>query len=113
MISISASIGVAIYPQDEADADTLLRHADQAMYLAKQAGRNRFHWFDIAHDRQAQTSQQMLTRLREALRTDELCLHYQPKVNMRSGEVIGMDCLVAVAASATRVAATTGLPAFS
>lgn len=94
MISISASIGVAIYPQDEADADTLLRHADQAMYLAKQAGRNRFHWFDIAHDRQAQTSQQMLTRLREALRTDELCLHYQPKVNMRSGEVIGMEALL-------------------
>lgn len=93
-ISISASIGVAIYPLDDADADTLLRHADQAMYLAKQAGRNRFHWFDVAHDRQAQTSQQTLARIREALRGDELRLHYQPKVNMRSGQVVGMEALL-------------------
>ncbi|TBR15674.1 MAG: EAL domain-containing protein [Rugosibacter sp.] len=93
-ISISASIGVAIYPLDEVDADTLLRHADQAMYLAKQAGRNRFHWFDVAHDRQAQTSQQTLARIREALQSDELCLHYQPKVNMRSGKVVGMEALL-------------------
>ncbi|MES2236396.1 MAG: EAL domain-containing protein, partial [Pseudomonadota bacterium] len=93
-ISISASIGVAIYPLDEADADTLLRHADQAMYLAKQAGRNRFHWFDVANDRQAQTSQQTLARIREALQDDELCLHYQPKVNMRNGDIVGMEALL-------------------
>ncbi len=93
-ISISASIGVAIYPLDEADADTLLRHADQAMYLAKQAGRNRFHWFDVANDRHAQTSQQTLARIREALQNDELCLHYQPKVNMRNGNIVGMEALL-------------------
>ncbi|MDO8315149.1 MAG: EAL domain-containing protein [Rugosibacter sp.] len=93
-ISISASIGVALYPLDEADADTLLRHADQAMYLAKQAGRNRFHWFDVANDRQAQTSQQALARVREALQNDELCLHYQPKVNMRTGDIVGMEALL-------------------
>jgi diguanylate cyclase (GGDEF)-like protein/PAS domain S-box-containing protein len=73
-ISISASIGVAIYPLDDADADTLLRHADQAMYLAKQAGRNRFHCFDVAYDRQAQTTQQTLTRVRAALHGNELRL---------------------------------------
>jgi diguanylate cyclase (GGDEF)-like protein/PAS domain S-box-containing protein len=93
-ISISASIGVAIYPLDDADADTLLRHADQAMYLAKQAGRNRIHWFDVAHDRQAQTAQQTQARVREALRGNELRLYYQPKVNMRSGEVVGMEALL-------------------
>ncbi len=93
-ISISASIGVAIYPLDDADADTLLRHADQAMYLAKQAGRNRFHCFDVAHDRQAQTAQKTLARVREALRGNELRLHYQPKVNMRSGKVVGMEALL-------------------
>ncbi len=93
-IDISASIGVAIYPLDEVDADTLLRHADQAMYLAKQAGRNRVHWFDVAHDRQTQTSQQMLSSIREALQDNELCLYYQPKVNMRSGKVVGMEALL-------------------
>jgi diguanylate cyclase (GGDEF)-like protein/PAS domain S-box-containing protein len=93
-IDISASIGVAVYPLDDADADTLLRHADQAMYLAKQAGRNRIHWFDVAHDRQAQESHQMLSRVREALQNNELTLYYQPKLNMRSGEVVGMEALL-------------------
>ena len=93
-INISASIGVAIYPMDDADADTLLRHADQAMYLAKQAGRNRFHWFDVAHDRQTQTVQKTLTNVREALYSNQLCLYYQPKVNIRSGEIIGMEALL-------------------
>ena len=93
-INISASIGVAIYPMDDADVDTLLRHADQAMYLAKQAGRNRFHWFDVVYDQQAQTVQQTLANVREALLGNELCLHYQPKVNMRSGEIIGMEALL-------------------
>jgi diguanylate cyclase (GGDEF)-like protein len=49
-VQVSASIGVTFYPQDDVDADALVRHADQAMYLAKQAGKNRYHLFDIAHD---------------------------------------------------------------
>ncbi len=93
-IELSASIGVAVYPLDDADADTLLRHADQAMYLAKQAGRSTIHWFDVAHDRQAQASHQILTRVRAALQDKELTLYYQPKLNMRSGAVVGMEALL-------------------
>lgn len=93
-INISASIGVAIYPMDNADADTLMRHADQAMYLAKQAGRNRFHWFDVAHDQRTQTTQQTLASIRNALHDNQLCLHYQPKVDMRSGSIVGMEALL-------------------
>ena len=93
-IRISASIGVTIYPVEDGDADTLLRHADQAMYQAKQAGRNRYDFFDIANDRQVQVSQQTLAELRQALRNNELVLSYQPKVNMRRGEVVGMEALL-------------------
>ena len=50
VIQVSASIGVTLYPEDAADADKLIRHADQAMYVAKQAGKNRYHLFDIAQD---------------------------------------------------------------
>jgi diguanylate cyclase (GGDEF)-like protein len=50
VLQISASIGVTVYPQDGVDADQLMRHADQAMYIAKQAGKNRYHLFDTALD---------------------------------------------------------------
>jgi diguanylate cyclase (GGDEF)-like protein len=48
VLNVSASIGVTVYPQDDADADLLMRHADQAMYQAKQTGKNRYHFFDIS-----------------------------------------------------------------
>jgi diguanylate cyclase (GGDEF)-like protein/PAS domain S-box-containing protein len=93
-IQVSASIGVALYPFDEADPDTLLRHADQAMYQAKQAGRNRYHLFDAEHNQQIQNRHLQLERLRQAMQQGELVLYYQPKVNMRSGRVIGMEALL-------------------
>ena len=93
-ISVSASIGVAVYPADDADPDTLLRHADQAMYTAKQSGRNRIHWFDVVHDKQTQASHQTLARVREALDEHELLLHYQPKVDLRTGETAGVEALL-------------------
>ncbi len=93
-ISISASIGVTLYPQDGADADTLLRHADQAMYMAKQAGRNRYHLFDPEHDRRARLRREEIKRIREGLKQGEFELHYQPKVNMRLGRVIGAEALI-------------------
>ena len=93
-ISVSASIGLTVYPFDEADSDTLLRHADQAMYQAKQLGRSRFHLFNVSEDNETQAAQRSLLRLREALRADELVLYYQPKVNLRNGKVIGMEALL-------------------
>ncbi len=91
---LSASLGITVYPFDSADPETLLRHADLAMYQAKQAGRNRFHLFDAEQDQLAHSRRQTLERLREALLGGEFELHYQPKVNLRSGRVIGAEALL-------------------
>ncbi|MFA5371078.1 MAG: EAL domain-containing protein [Sideroxydans sp.] len=93
-IAVSASIGLTVYPFDETDSDTLLRHADQAMYQAKQLGRNRFHLFNVSEDNETQAAHRNILRLREALQADELVLYYQPKVKLRNGNVIGMEALL-------------------
>lgn len=93
-IIVSASIGAVSYPEDHADSDTLLRHADQAMYQAKQGGRNRHYFFDVHHDKEAQTIHQTLARVKQAIACNELNLYYQPKVNMRNGQVLGMEALL-------------------
>ncbi len=93
-IRISASIGIAIYPEDVTDGESLIRHADQAMYIAKQMGRNRMHFFDAAFDQQAQIRSEGLSRVAMALEQGELILYYQPKVNMQSGQVVGMEALI-------------------
>jgi diguanylate cyclase (GGDEF)-like protein/PAS domain S-box-containing protein len=93
-LRVSASIGATIYPKDGADADLLMRHADQAMYLAKQAGKNRYHLFDVAHDTAVKHQREWLDQLRQALVAQEFVLLYQPKVNMRSGRVIGAEALI-------------------
>ncbi len=93
-IHISASIGVTVYPLDEADPDTLLRHADLAMFEAKQAGRSRFEMFNVAQEQQGQNYRQLAQRVQQALDNGEMRLYYQPKVNMRSGEVVGMEALI-------------------
>ncbi len=93
-ISISASIGITLYPQDGSDSDTLLRHADQAMYAAKQAGRNRSHLFDPENDRRARVRREEIGRIRQAMRDGEFVLYYQPKVDMRQGTVFGAEALI-------------------
>ncbi len=93
-ITISASIGSALYPLDDVDADTLLRHADQAMYQAKQRGRNQHQMFDVSLDTQIIASHQTRRNIKNALQENELVLYYQPKVNMRTGVVVGMEALL-------------------
>jgi len=93
-IHIYASIGVTLFPLDNEDAETLLRHADQAMYVAKQSGRNRFHLFDVVRDREVRATHQTVARVRQALRDNELRLDFQPKVNMRDGVVVGFEALL-------------------
>ncbi|MFT6898656.1 MAG: diguanylate cyclase (GGDEF)-like protein/PAS domain S-box-containing protein [Paraglaciecola sp.] len=94
VLQVSASIGVTLYPQDPGDADQLMRHADQAMYVAKQAGKNRFHLFDTAQDNAIRTQGKSISNIRCALNRREFVLHYQPKVNMRTGEVLGVEALI-------------------
>ncbi|MBS0554844.1 MAG: EAL domain-containing protein [Proteobacteria bacterium] len=93
-LQVSASIGVTLYPQDNADADHLMRHADQAMYQAKQAGKNRYHRFDVNHDVAVQTRHESAEHIRQALARHEFVLHYQPKINMKTGRVIGAEALI-------------------
>jgi len=95
IVQVSASIGVAIYPhQGDLDADQLIRQADQAMYQAKLAGRNRVHFFDSAHDQSSSTRYESLNHIRRGLAENEFVLYYQPKVNMRTGQVMGAEALI-------------------
>ena len=91
---ISASLGVTLYPDDDNDPDVLLRHADQAMYTAKQAGGNRYQLFDPDFDRRARSYREIRQRVRGGLMAGEFCLYYQPKVDMRRGAVIGAEALI-------------------
>lgn len=93
-LRVSASVGVTIYPQDNAESDLLLRHADQAMYVAKQAGKNRYHLFDVAQDAAAKHQHEDLDRIRQGLAQNEFVLFFQPKVNMRTGAVMGVEALI-------------------
>jgi len=93
-VEISASAGLTLYPHDKVSADTLLRHADHALYQAKQAGRNRFEFFDVITDTDTSAHYQMLASVTRALKHDELVLHYQPKFNMRSSQVVGFEALL-------------------
>jgi diguanylate cyclase (GGDEF)-like protein/PAS domain S-box-containing protein len=95
VLHVSASVGVTFYPQTESlDADQLLRQADQAMYQAKLAGKNRYHIFDAEQDRSVRGHHESLEHIRRAIHKNEFVLHYQPKVNMRTGEIIGAEALI-------------------
>ncbi len=93
-ITLSASIGVTLFPADDVEADVLLRHADQAMYQAKEAGRNCYKIFDLAQDRETQACQEIFIQLESALKKREFLLYYQPKVDMRHGLVLGSEALI-------------------
>jgi diguanylate cyclase (GGDEF)-like protein len=94
VLQVSASIGVTVYPQDGADSEQLMRHADQAMYQAKQAGKNRYQHFDVAHYVAIKKQHESLDDIRQALERREFVLYYQPKVNMKTGQVFGAEALI-------------------
>ncbi|ADT70559.1 sensory box protein [Pseudoalteromonas sp. SM9913] len=96
VLNVSASIGVTIYPEDNLDAKQLMRHADQAMYIAKQMGKNRYHLFDTSQGDTVKLQQTGISLIREALANNWFVLYYQPKVDMRTGSMIGVEALIRV-----------------
>ncbi len=95
VMSASVSIGLSISgPDENIDGDQLIRQADQAMYQAKQHGKNRYHRFDLEKDSAINIQRKSLEQIKTALDNREFVLYYQPKVNMITGEVIGVEALI-------------------
>ena len=91
---VTASIGVAVYPGDGMEPDQLLKHADIAMYRAKESGRNNFQFYTPVMNERALERLQLEGALRTAIERDEFVLHYQPQVDLRSGQIVGMEALL-------------------
>jgi diguanylate cyclase (GGDEF)-like protein/PAS domain S-box-containing protein len=93
-VTVSASIGVTFYPADNEDGDTLLRHADQAMYIAKQTGKNRYHIYDAIHDQRVRSMHETRRRILHGLEHGDFELYYQPKLELSSNKVVGVEALI-------------------
>ncbi len=93
-LHVTASIGISIYPDDGMDAETLIKHADTAMYHAKDMGRNTYAFFEQEMTDRAIERQSTEASLRLALDRQELVLHYQPQFNLHTGAIVGIEALV-------------------
>jgi diguanylate cyclase (GGDEF)-like protein/PAS domain S-box-containing protein len=93
-LHIGGSIGISVYPADGEDAETLIKNADTAMYHAKERGRNNFQFFTAEMNLKAVERQSLEGSLRRALEREEFLLHYQPKVNLDTGEITGVEALI-------------------
>ena len=93
-LHVRGSLGVSLYPGDGADADELMRAADAAMYHAKEKGRDNFRFFTAELNHAAQRRLALANRLYEALQRGEFVMHYQPKVELRSGRIFGAEALI-------------------
>jgi diguanylate cyclase (GGDEF)-like protein/PAS domain S-box-containing protein len=91
---VTASIGIVLCPDDCQDANTLLKHADLAMYHAKEEGKNGFQYYSASMGALSTERVRIETSLRSALERDELSIHYQAKVDMRTGEIRGAEALL-------------------
>ncbi|MFC3883852.1 putative bifunctional diguanylate cyclase/phosphodiesterase [Bacillus songklensis] len=90
----SPSIGISLYPVDGTDAETLVKAADQAMYSAKERGKNTFHFYTADSHKNHYRKMRLEQGLRKAIDCNELILHYQPQVNIRTGEITGVEALI-------------------
>ena len=93
-IFISTSIGIAFYPEDGNDVETLLRNADAAMYKAKKVGKNTFQYYSADMNRKAKERINLETQLRYAIKNHEFQLYYQPQYNIDTGTLMGMEALI-------------------
>ena len=90
-----ASLGIALAPYDGEDAETLLKNADAAMYKAKQKGRNNYQFYTRAIGSQVSEELNLENQLYKALKNSEFVLHYQPQINLNTGQIVGMEALFA------------------
>jgi len=93
-LHIDGSIGISVYPEDGKDAEALIKNADTAMYHAKGTGRNNFQFFKGDMNLRAVERQSLEGSLRHALEREQFLLHYQPKVNLETGEITGVEALI-------------------
>lgn len=93
-ITVTGSIGIAVYPNDGDTAEQLLKHADTAMLRAKEKGKNIFSFFKQSVNKRVIDRLQMEMQLRKAVENNELALQYQPKVSLKTGKIVGMEALV-------------------
>jgi diguanylate cyclase (GGDEF)-like protein/PAS domain S-box-containing protein len=95
-LTVTISIGVTRYPQNNSvlNADQLIRQADQAMYIAKTKGRNQAHYFDEGIEQQAVKRERLIHEVERAIEDEAFELHYQPKVDLKQGKVIGLEALI-------------------
>jgi diguanylate cyclase (GGDEF)-like protein len=93
-VTVTASIGIAVYPDDGAEPDTLIQYADTAMYRAKEAGRDAFRFFTAEMNAQSLARLDLENALRRAIENDEFVLHFQPKVHIASGRISGAEVLI-------------------
>ena len=94
LVYITGSIGITLYPTDAANPDALLKNADQAMYVAKNKGRNRISYFTQTLQETAQARLRMITDMREAIATKQFVVHYQPIVDLSTGAIYKAEALV-------------------
>ncbi len=94
ILNVSGSMGVTIYPEDDADADLLIRHADQAMYAAKEAGRNTYTLFDLDSHFSRKERVKVIEQIGDAIRLGQLELYYQPKVDFTRHGIEGFEALI-------------------
>jgi diguanylate cyclase (GGDEF)-like protein len=93
-LRVTASIGIVVYPDEDTDAQTLLKHADFAMYHAKEQGRNNYQFFESGLNVRVLDRQRLESSLRGAVDRRELVLHYQPKMNLQTGRLVGAEAFV-------------------
>ncbi len=93
-VTVTASIGISVFPDDGADPDTLIQYADTAMYRAKEAGRDAFRFFTAEMNAQSMARLELENALRRAIENEEFVLHFQPKVNIASGRISGAEVLI-------------------
>ncbi|UVL10120.1 EAL domain-containing protein [Pseudomonas rhodesiae] len=93
-LSVTASLGISIYPNDSCNAVELIKHAETAMHTSKERGANDFSFYTEDMNLRAQRQQNLESAIRHALEHDEFVLHYQPKLDLRSGRIVGAEALI-------------------